>query len=49
MIDLYTWHTPNGRKVSIMLEEIGMPYNVFPINIAKGRTVPTSFFRGFSE
>ncbi len=35
MIDLYTWHTPNGRKVSIMLEEIGMRYNVFPINIAK--------------
>ena len=35
MIDLYTWHTPNGRKVSIMLEEIGMAYNVLPINIAK--------------
>ena len=33
MIDLYTWHTPNGRKVSIMLEEIGMDYKVFPINI----------------
>ena len=27
MIDLYTWHTPNGRKVSIMLEEIGIPYD----------------------
>ena len=26
MIDLYTWTTPNGRKVSIMLEEIGLPY-----------------------
>ena len=35
MIDLYTWHTPNGRKVSIMLEETGIPYNVFSINIAK--------------
>jgi len=35
MIDLYTWHTPNGRKVSIMLEEIGLDYTVFPINIAK--------------
>ena len=35
MIDLYTWHTPNGRKVSIMLEEIGMDYNVHSINIAK--------------
>ena len=35
MIDLYTWHTPNGRKVSIMLEEIGIPYEVHSINIAK--------------
>ena len=35
MIDLYTWQTPNGRKVSIMLEEIGIDYKVFPINIAK--------------
>ena len=33
MIDLYTWSTPNGRKVSIMLEEIGMDYDVYPINI----------------
>jgi len=36
MIDLYTWNTPNGRKVSIMLEEIGMPYNVRPVDIGKG-------------
>jgi GST-like protein len=35
MIDLYTWSTPNGRKVSIMLEELGLPYNVHPINIGK--------------
>ncbi|MDJ0897053.1 MAG: glutathione S-transferase N-terminal domain-containing protein, partial [Alphaproteobacteria bacterium] len=35
MIDLYTWTTPNGRKVSIMLEELGLPYQVFPINITK--------------
>ncbi len=35
MIDLYTWTTPNGRKVSIMLEECGLPYNVHPINIGK--------------
>lgn len=35
MIDLYTWGTPNGRKVSIMLEEIGLPYTVHPINISK--------------
>jgi len=36
MIDLYTWATPNGRKVSIMLEELGLDYNVHEINIAKG-------------
>jgi GSH-dependent disulfide-bond oxidoreductase len=33
MIDLYTWTTPNGRKVSIMLEECGLPYRVHKINI----------------
>ncbi len=33
MIDLYTWSTPNGRKVSIMLEEIELPYTVHPIDI----------------
>jgi GSH-dependent disulfide-bond oxidoreductase len=36
VIDLYTWSTPNGRKVSIMLEECAMPYKVHPINIGKG-------------
>jgi|TARA_Y100000294_G_C8546467_1_gene333382 GST-like protein len=36
MIDLYTWATPNGRKVSIMLEELGLDYNVHQINITKG-------------
>ena len=36
VIDLYTWGTPNGRKVSIMLEEVGLPYNVHPIDIGKG-------------
>lgn len=35
MIELYTWKTSNGRKASIMLEEIGLPYNVHPINIGK--------------
>src|ERR671918_2552152 len=33
MIELYTWSTPNGRKVSIMLEECGLPYNVHKVNI----------------
>jgi GST-like protein len=36
MIDLYTWTTPNGRKVSIMLEEIGLPYTAHAINITEG-------------
>ncbi|HYB10266.1 MAG TPA: glutathione S-transferase N-terminal domain-containing protein [Alphaproteobacteria bacterium] len=36
MIDLYTWPTPNGRKISIMLEEAGLPYTVFKVDIANG-------------
>jgi GST-like protein len=36
MIQLYTWGTPNGKKVSIMLEEVGLPYEVQPINLQKG-------------
>lgn len=35
-IDLYTWNTPNGRKVSIMLEELAIDYQVIPIDITKG-------------
>jgi GST-like protein len=36
MIDLYTWKTPNGRKASIMLEEIGLPYRVVPVDLGNG-------------
>ena len=36
MIDLYTWGTPNGRKVSIMLEETGLSYTVHEVNIGQG-------------
>ncbi|AOY91183.1 glutathione S-transferase [Cupriavidus sp. USMAA2-4] len=36
MIDVYTWATPNGHKVHIMLEECGLPYRVHPINIGAG-------------
>jgi len=43
MIDLYTWSTPNGRKVSIMLEECGLPYRVHPINIGKGEQFTPEF------
>ena len=43
MIDLYTWSTPNGRKVSIALEEMGLPYKVFPINISKDEQFQSHF------
>ncbi len=43
MIDLYTWSTPNGRKVSIMLEECVLPYRVHPINIGKGEQFTPEF------
>ena len=36
VIKLYTWNTPNGRKASIALEELGLPYDVIPIDIGKG-------------
>src|SRR3954452_25531832 len=36
MIDVYSWATPNGHKVHIMLEETGLPYNVHPVNIGAG-------------
>ena len=36
MIDLYTWPTPNGQKVQIMLEEVGLPYRVVPVDITGG-------------
>src|ERR1051325_5062135 len=35
-IDLYFWPTPNGHKISIMLEECGLPYEMIPVNIARG-------------
>lgn len=43
MIDLYTWGTPNGRKVSIMLEETGLNYQAFPINITKDEQFAPDF------
>jgi GST-like protein len=36
MIDLHYWTTPNGHKVTMFLEEAGLPYKIFPINIGKG-------------
>jgi GST-like protein len=45
MIDLYTWPTPNGHKIHIMLEEIGMPYNVIPIDIGRGDQFKPDFLK----
>ena len=43
MIDLYTWGTPNGRKVSIMLEETGLPYESHAVNIGKDEQFAPAF------
>ena len=43
MIDLYTWTTPNGRKVSVMLEECGLDYRVHPIDLSTGRQKSPEF------
>jgi GST-like protein len=45
MIDLYTWSTPNGRKVSIMLEEVGLPYRAHPIDINKNEQFEPAFLK----
>jgi GST-like protein len=45
MIDLYTWTTPNGRKVSILLEELGVEYRVMPIDISKGEQFAPEFLK----
>src|SRR5215470_7242527 len=45
MIELHTWGTPNGRKVSIMLEECGLPYNVHKIDISKGEQFKPEFLK----
>ena len=43
MIDLYTWTTPNGRKVSILLEELGVEYTVHGVNIGQGEQFEPAF------
>ena len=45
MYDLYTWTTPNGRKISIMLEELGVPYTVTPIDIGKDEQFAPEFLK----
>jgi hypothetical protein len=43
VIDLYTWTTPNGRKASIALEELGLPYTTRPIDIGKDEQFKPNF------
>jgi GST-like protein len=45
MIDLYFWTTPNGYKITIMCEEVGLPYNVIPINIRTGDQFKPEFLK----
>lgn len=45
MIDLYTWATPNGRKISILLEELGLAYAVHPVDIGQGAQHADAFLR----
>ncbi len=43
MIDLHYWPTPNGWKVSILLEELGLPYRIVPVNIGRGEQFEAGF------
>ena len=45
MIDLYTWTTPNGRKISIALEEFGLPYTVHAVDIGKDEQLKPEFLK----
>jgi GST-like protein len=44
-IELHTWNTPNGRKISVALEEMGLPYRVFPVDITQGQQFDPAFLR----
>ena len=45
MIDLHYWPTPNGKKVTILLEELGLPYQIVPVNIGKGDQFTDGFLQ----
>jgi len=45
VIDVYSWPTPNGHKVHIMLEECGLPYRVHPVNIGRGDQFAADFLK----
>jgi GSH-dependent disulfide-bond oxidoreductase len=44
-IEVYTWNTPNGRKISAALEEMGLAYNVHPVNISKNEQFAPEFLK----
>ena len=45
MIDLYYWTTPNGHKITLFLEETGIPYTIKPVNIGKGEQFDPAFLK----
>ncbi|PKO87829.1 MAG: thiol:disulfide oxidoreductase [Betaproteobacteria bacterium HGW-Betaproteobacteria-12] len=45
MIDLYYWTTPNGHKITLFLEEAGLPYRILPVNIGRGEQFAPEFLR----
>ena len=45
MIDLYYWGTPNGQKISIALEEMGLQYKIYPINIMQNDQFQADFLK----
>jgi GST-like protein len=45
MIDFHTWNTPNGRKISVALEEMGLPYRVHVVDITKGQQFDPAFLK----
>jgi GST-like protein len=45
MIDLYYWPTPNGHKITIFLEEVGLPYRIVPVDIASGAQFAADFLK----
>jgi GST-like protein len=45
MLDLYYWTTPNGHKITLFLEECGLPYRLIPVNIGKGEQFAPDFLR----
>jgi GSH-dependent disulfide-bond oxidoreductase len=45
MIDLYYWTTPNGHKITIFLEEAGLPYRIVPVNISVGDQFKAKFLK----